>query len=103
MQSKLKIRASSIPIIVGIVLLNAMNACAPAPKYRAHPETTPPATRGTVPRDRGEVADLGIRLSPPVKRFSPARITSPFGSPPSNDRRHDGIDIKAAPGEEILA
>jgi murein DD-endopeptidase MepM/ murein hydrolase activator NlpD len=101
--SRRSFRASAwIFFAAGIVSLHAMNGCAPAPKYRAHPETRSLAVQDTARRDRG-IPNLGIRLYPPVKGFSPARITSPFGSPPSNDRRHDGVDIKAASGEEILA
>ena len=89
-------------IIAGIVSLHAMNGCAPAPKYRAHAETRAPVAREMAPRDSGN-PDIGIKLYPPVKGFSPARITSPFASRPSSGRRHDGVDIKAAAGEEVLA
>jgi murein DD-endopeptidase MepM/ murein hydrolase activator NlpD len=60
------------------------------------------AARETTSRDGG-IPDLGTRLYPPMKGFSPARITSPFGIRASNGRRHDGVDIKAKSGEEILA
>jgi murein DD-endopeptidase MepM/ murein hydrolase activator NlpD len=102
MESNLRMKASLIFIVVGIVSLYGMNGCAPAPKYRAHEETGAAAAQETAPLDDG-IPDLGIRFYPPVKGFSPARLTSPFGRPPSNIRRHDGVDIKAAQGEEILA
>jgi murein DD-endopeptidase MepM/ murein hydrolase activator NlpD len=102
MKSKMERRAPLLFIIIGSMSLYGMNGCAPAPKYRAHAETRSLAAQDTARRDGG-IPDLGMRLSPPVKGFSTARITSPFGSPPSNDRRHDGVDIKAASGEEILA
>jgi murein DD-endopeptidase MepM/ murein hydrolase activator NlpD len=104
-------RASSRPsssafalilVAAGIVALHGMSGCAPAPKYRSHPETDAPAARQTASRD-GQIPDLGIDLSPPVKGFSRARITSPFGTGSSKSRRHDGVDIKAGPGEEVLA
>jgi len=79
-----------------------MNGCAPAPKYRAHAEARPLEARETASRDGG-IPDLGIKLSPPVRVFSRARITSPFGIRSTDGRRHDGVDIKAKSGEEVLA
>jgi murein DD-endopeptidase MepM/ murein hydrolase activator NlpD len=103
LEKKLEKRIFSILIVAGAVSLCAMNGCTPAPKYRAHPEVLAAEAQGAVPSAHGEVIDLGVTLSPPVKNFSAARITSPFGRPPSNNRRHDGVDIKASPGEKILA
>ncbi len=96
-------RASALVLAaIGFALPWAMSACAPAPIYRSHP-----VARETEPREAGSrdpgIPDLGIKLHPPVKGFSPARITSRFGMRSSTARRHDGVDIKAAPGEEILA
>ncbi len=97
---------------VGIAFPWALNGCAPAPIYRSHPEAREAGLREAAARDP-EIPDpgipdpgipsLGFRLYPPVRGFNPARITSGFGIRSSSARRHDGIDIKAAPGEEILA
>ncbi len=97
--------SNSAMLLIAAVLsaMCVLDGCAPAPKYRSHPESLPIGPQETVSRDRAEVADLGIGLLPPVKKFSLARITSPFGRPPANARRHDGVDIKARPGEEVLA
>jgi murein DD-endopeptidase MepM/ murein hydrolase activator NlpD len=91
-----------ILIATGIAFLCALNGCAPAPKYRAHAQARSAAAREVASIDGG-IPDIGIRLCPPVKGFGAARVTSPFGNRRSNGRRHDGMDIKAAPGEEILA
>jgi murein DD-endopeptidase MepM/ murein hydrolase activator NlpD len=91
-----------ILVAVGLATLHAAGGCAPAPKYRSHPGPIEAAPRQGVSGDAG-IPDLGIRLLSPVKGFDPARITSPFGIRPSTGRRHDGVDIKAKPGEEILA
>jgi murein DD-endopeptidase MepM/ murein hydrolase activator NlpD len=85
-----------------MVFLCAMPACAPSPKYRAHPlarpsEAVDPASPcGTAPA-------LGVRLRAPVNDFRLSRVTSPFGYRASDGRRHDGVDIKARPGERIVA
>ena len=91
-----------ILIAAGIVSLCAVNGCAPAPKYRAHVETSATAAREPASVDGG-IPDIGIELHPPVKNLSPARITSRFARWPSGGRRHDGVDIKAAAGEQVLA
>jgi murein DD-endopeptidase MepM/ murein hydrolase activator NlpD len=82
----------------------ALAACAPAPKYRAHPieERGGPEI---VPRNES-VPALAITLAPPVENFTHGRITSPFGTsavPGTRGRRHDGVDIKARAGEKVLA
>jgi murein DD-endopeptidase MepM/ murein hydrolase activator NlpD len=87
----------------GIAFLLALNACAPAPRYLAHPEALPAENRGRASRGAGEAGGLGIALVPPVRSFNLGRITSPFSIRSSDSRRHDGVDIKASPGEEILA
>ena len=93
---------SPIHIALAIAVLLVAIGCAPAPKYRARSGTLPLETRdGASPC--GETPALGIRLSPPVKGFRLARITSPFGFRASDGRRHDGVDIKAKSGEKILA
>jgi hypothetical protein len=79
-----------------------MSGCTPAPKYLAGSGTRPLEDRET-DSPCGRSPALGIRLYPPVKGFRLARITSPFGFRASDGRRHDGVDIKARPGEEILA
>ena len=95
---------SIFPLLIaaGLASLCAMNGCAPAPKYRSHQEPRKEPPRDTASRD-AETPDLGLRLHPPVKGFSAARITSHFGIRSSTGRRHDGVDIKAEQGEEILA
>ena len=101
--SRPPLRASGLILIAaGIVSLCAMNGCAPAPKYRALAEASGLAARETTSREGG-MPDLGTRPYPPVMGFSPARITGPFGIRASNGRRHDGVDMGAKPGEEILA
>jgi len=82
----------------------ALASCTPAPKYRAH-LIAEPGGREIVPQREG-IPALGIKLAPPVQNFTHSRITSPFGTtagPGSRGRRHDGVDIKARAGEEILA
>ena len=82
----------------------AFAACTPAPKYRTHPIREPDGPE-IVPQREG-IPALGISLAPPVHDFIRSRVTSPFGTgadPGSRGRRHDGVDIKARAGEEILA
>jgi murein DD-endopeptidase MepM/ murein hydrolase activator NlpD len=94
---------ASILIVGQVALCAAMNGCAPAPRFRAHPETRAPEAQQTRSRDGGSISDIGIRLSPPVRGFSTMRITSPFGLRPLTGERHEGVDIKAGAGEEVLA
>jgi hypothetical protein len=81
-------------------------SCTPAPKYCVK--------RGEAQRDierpagaEGDSMLSALRIAPPVKQFAPSRITSPFGA--RNDPRHggrafhEGVDIKAGAGEEIIA
>ena len=97
-------RTILIPIAVTILL--ALSACTPSPKYRARPPEPEPATSDAASRGEG-IPTLSVRLLPPVRDFHIRRITSAFGSrsnPRSaGSRRHDGIDIKATAGEEIIA
>jgi murein DD-endopeptidase MepM/ murein hydrolase activator NlpD len=96
-------RASLLIFIAAAVAFPcAMTGCAPAPKYRSRPWQPEAGLRETSSRGTG-IPDLGIRLHPPVKGFSPQRITSPFGIRSSTGRRHDGVDIRAGAGEEIFA
>jgi murein DD-endopeptidase MepM/ murein hydrolase activator NlpD len=89
-------------MIVGI----SFYACTPAPKYRSRGPQLEPAASRAVPAGKSAPA-LAIRLTPPVRNYDPRRITSPFGERINphfpGGRRHDGIDIGAVAGEEIIA
>jgi len=95
-----------ILIPIALIILCVSNGCTPAPKYRARPPASElTAAEGNTRPD--SIPPLGLRLYPPVKDFAARRITSPFGT---RSRRgsggsgmHEGIDIKARPGEEIIA
>ena len=95
-----------IVIPAAIALLCIWNACTPVPKYRARPSESG-LTATEVNQRADSMPALGIRLFPPVKSFGRGRITSPFGTrehPGSGgSAMHEGIDIKAGPGEEIVA
>ena len=93
-----------LPILGGVAFacLCAWNACAPAPKYRSRGPAVVIPARGSVAPDSSRF-DLGIRLLAPLRDSGPARITSPFSAPSASSRRHDGVDIKARSGEEVLA
>jgi murein DD-endopeptidase MepM/ murein hydrolase activator NlpD len=93
-------------ISAAIPLLLILGACTPAPKYRVRSQEPEPLERA-VNRSQDSIPALEIRLLAPVKDFAASRITSPFGRRSSpgarGSRTHEGIDIKAQSGEEILA
>jgi murein DD-endopeptidase MepM/ murein hydrolase activator NlpD len=81
-------------------------SCTPAPKYCARKDESPRTLESAAHAAR-DATVLALRLGPPVKRYAPNRVTSPFG-PRDNLRRsgkdyHDGVDIKAASAEEVIA
>ena len=83
----------------------ALAACTPAPKFRTHPIEERGGGPETVSHAEG-IPALGIKLAPPIQNFTHSRVISPFGTsadPGPRGRRHDGIDIKASAGEEVLA
>jgi murein DD-endopeptidase MepM/ murein hydrolase activator NlpD len=95
-----------ILIPVAIIILCIWNGCTPAPKYRARPPASE-LTAGERNSRPDSIPSLGIRLIPPVKDFTARRITSPFGTRArrgsGGSGMHEGIDIKARAGEEIIA
>ena len=94
-----------ISILTAIFVIASMCSCTPAPKYRSRPSEPEPAAEIAAPG--AESRPLSVELLPPVKNFDMRRVTSPFNGPSSprsgRGRRHDGIDIKAASGEEVFS
>jgi murein DD-endopeptidase MepM/ murein hydrolase activator NlpD len=91
------------PAIVSILLCVALASCASAPKYRAGGRVGAGGESVTA-APGAEVPALGVDLRPPLKNLGPDRVTSPFRrTAGAAGRRHDGIDLKAAQGEEVLA
>jgi murein DD-endopeptidase MepM/ murein hydrolase activator NlpD len=88
------------------VLSVFLSSCTPAPRYYAKKGKSQQVIEQTIGA-AGDSTVRALRLAPPVKNFVRSRITSPFGAR-NNLRRsgrefHEGIDIKANRGEEIIA
>ena len=96
----------TIAALAACACVLATSACTPAPKYRVRsPE--PRYAGGEADQHPDSIPALGIRLLAPVKGFSTSQITSPFGRRSAPGSRgsatHEGIDIKARSGEEVVA
>ncbi len=93
-------------LVAASVSLMLLAGCTPSPKYHGHGRA-PAKKERPVTQERRAPAWGSIVLSPPVRNFSRSRITSAFGkrkNPSFNTVEfHKGIDIKAGPGEEVLA
>jgi len=115
--------------LAAAALATILFSCTPAPKYRAAGRLDAPraeapvvgtpadasleADSGIVALDTAAAADMGatalpaIVLSPPLADFDERRVMSPFGTrekPGSGGSvLHEGIDIDAETGEEVLA
>ena len=95
------------PTIFFILVLSVLlSSCTPAPRYYAKKAESQQVIEQTIAA-AGDSTVRALRLAPPVKHFTRSRITSPFGAR-NNPRRsgrefHEGIDIKANGGEEIVA
>jgi murein DD-endopeptidase MepM/ murein hydrolase activator NlpD len=98
--------------ITAYLVIALLIGCSPSPKYRGHPRRTkrrhaPSAEKERhteVPETKGPV---GLTFMPPVRNFRTSRISSFFGV--RKDPRyktsefHQGIDIRGAYGEDVLA
>ena len=89
-----------------LALLAFCVGCTPAPKFRAH--AVPIDVRENSGGAAQDTADAPwLDLVPPVDGFSAGRITSPYGLRGGAGGRgaesHEGIDIKARPGETVRA
>jgi murein DD-endopeptidase MepM/ murein hydrolase activator NlpD len=95
-----------ILLLFAIIFCVDLGACASTPKYCSHAPQSRPSAVERSPTETG-IPKLAIRLSPPVRNYSERRITSTFGHRWGQDlsrkKRHEGVDIKAGAGEEIIA
>jgi murein DD-endopeptidase MepM/ murein hydrolase activator NlpD len=94
------------PTIFLLILTFSIASCTPVPKFRSGP-IEPAFAPELASAGASDSTVLAHRFAPPVHGFSRDRITSRFGPRKSPGRGgsefHEGIDIKAKPGEEVFA
>lgn len=89
--------APLLPALLAAVIA----ACAPSPVYRPRPPAVPPDTSS---RAAAQAPSIPVSIVAPIADFARGRITSRFGAGRSGSRNgHEGIDIDAEKGEEVLA